>query len=304
VSEYQLQNFRGAIIKKRAKVGRLRQILGQPPPTHMNGQQFHVPEASIRRIHEDLQEEEFKLEELESELRRLESGQSSWAHEKSKSKGTPGFWKTLGSEFRSLEAKGRPEIGAHNIPSGIDTSGLQWALVRGTALDRLRFERMAERAMRELGYSGDSQSAVFAWLERVKGDSPSFRIGYSTGNRNGQTEPAPDGGFLERVCEGSADYCLKLENDAAAIYNADQGSILSSDGGQAPLDFRLEQHALQRKLENPKAFPLMSIQEVAAVTGKSVSTIYRWLDEGRLKKGKIPGRIQTSAVVSLLESAD
>jgi hypothetical protein len=57
---------------------------------------------------------------------------------------------------------------------------------------------------------------------------------------------------------------------------------------------------VKTKLQNDKAYPLMSVEEVAFVFAKSPATIYRWLQEEKLASPKVGGRILTRSVRALL----
>lgn len=59
-----------------------------------------------------------------------------------------------------------------------------------------------------------------------------------------------------------------------------------------------------KKLKNPNGNPLMTVGEVAWALGKSTSSIYRFLDEGKLSWSKVHGRISTAMVMSLLQPTD
>lgn len=57
-----------------------------------------------------------------------------------------------------------------------------------------------------------------------------------------------------------------------------------------------------KKLNNPNGNPLMTVAEVAWALGKSKSSIYRFLDEGKLSWSKVHGRISTDTVRALLQA--
>lgn len=57
-----------------------------------------------------------------------------------------------------------------------------------------------------------------------------------------------------------------------------------------------------KKLRNPSGNPTMTIAEVMQVFSKSKATIYRWIEEGKLSRANIPGRIRTDSVIPLVES--
>jgi hypothetical protein len=64
-----------------------------------------------------------------------------------------------------------------------------------------------------------------------------------------------------------------------------------------------------KKLQNPVKYKVMTLEATMRVLGKKRSTIYRWLDEGKLKRaslGRKPGKrssvlILTSSVAKLLQ---
>jgi len=60
-----------------------------------------------------------------------------------------------------------------------------------------------------------------------------------------------------------------------------------------------------RKLKDPDGNPVMTVEEVAFACSKSKSTIYRWVDEGKLHCARgVKGRIPTKEVKKLLEPSD
>jgi hypothetical protein len=60
--------------------------------------------------------------------------------------------------------------------------------------------------------------------------------------------------------------------------------------------------SVEIKLHKPMAYPLMSIEEVGFVFSRSVKTIYRWRDEGKVTgPSKVGGRIFTDSVLALLQ---
>lgn len=65
------------------------------------------------------------------------------------------------------------------------------------------------------------------------------------------------------------------------------------------------------KLEDAESFPTMTVREVMAVLTTSRASVYRYLEEGRLKRpglNKTPGKrskalVLTTSVLSMLEEA-
>ncbi len=58
---------------------------------------------------------------------------------------------------------------------------------------------------------------------------------------------------------------------------------------------------LCEKVANPALCPTMTVTEVAQVLKKSRSTVYRYLDEGKLTRARLRGAILTTSVASLLK---
>lgn len=56
------------------------------------------------------------------------------------------------------------------------------------------------------------------------------------------------------------------------------------------------------KLKNPDSYPTLSVQEAAQAFGKAKSTIYRWLEQGKLTSTRARGRILTKSVNRLLRA--
>ena len=103
---------------------------------------------------------------------------------------------------------------ANWISTAWNEQGGKWYL-SGSQDKRVRevFGWIAERAALRLGHVG-GPTAVFFWCDLLKRGSPNYRgdITGSSRYRNGP-ERRYEGGVIERVCEASADYCLKLENE-------------------------------------------------------------------------------------------
>ncbi len=79
------------------------------------------------------------------------------------------------------------------------------------------------------------------------------------------------------------------------------GPKAKSRSPRQPALTKEEEEALKRKLGNPPVYPALSVREVAAAVGKSESTIYRWVETGKLKSSNVPGRVLTKSVKSLLK---
>lgn len=150
---------------------------------------------------------------------------------------TPGFWREMERRFRQLEEsqpQDRESLLADWISTQWNETGDQW-FVHGAIDKRVqqRFVWGAERAALALGHPGGHRSLLF-WLDLLKQHSPNFQSGYSgTTHVNGKREDH-EGGAVLRVCEASADVCLKLENDTisgagTSRWKANRNSLPSFD---------------------------------------------------------------------------
>jgi hypothetical protein len=147
----------------------------------------------------------------------------------------PEFWHALESRFRALQPKdSRRDL----IADWISTSwndGTQW-FIHGASDEKVteNFEMLAERAALRLGHKG-GHDAVMYWLEILKGDTSAFRIigsgtTHEKDSRGVLRKRNSDSGVIERLCEASADYCLRLENqEMAARAYMDRQSLPSSE---------------------------------------------------------------------------
>lgn len=123
----------------------------------------------------------------------------------------PEFWRRTEANFHRLQPRppqpGEAQHDSHNglcamwNPDGW-SSGDPWYLTNADGAIRKYFRWAAESAAVELGHPG-GPSALFYWLDLLRRDSPYYT-------------PFGPGGKIERVCDASADYCLKLETDAKA----------------------------------------------------------------------------------------
>src|SRR5580693_7354081 len=117
----------------------------------------------------------------------------------------PEFWRRTEANFRRLQPSppqpGEVHRDSHNglcamwHPDGWST-GDPWYLTNATEPVREYFRWAAESASVELGQPG-GPSTLFYWLDLLRRDSPYYR-------------PFGQGGRIPRVCDASADYCLKL----------------------------------------------------------------------------------------------
>jgi len=66
----QRENLRSAILKCKARLSQIENVLQRPLPTHRDGQRFKVSEDSLLRLHEEKQKLDFKITELEAAMER------------------------------------------------------------------------------------------------------------------------------------------------------------------------------------------------------------------------------------------
>ncbi len=127
------------------------------------------------------------------------------------------FWRDIEARFRAIQSR---KIPVHGVPWVDDSlyavwlatawseTGDEWRLDGANPTVRVNFEWLAERAAVELGHRG-GRSAVVFWLDLLRRDSPNYK-GAGGGRELNDLIPA-EHGKIDRVCEASADYCLRLE---------------------------------------------------------------------------------------------
>jgi hypothetical protein len=127
------------------------------------------------------------------------------------------FWRDIEARFRAIQSK---KVRVHGVPwhddslyavwlaSGWSDTGDQWRLDGADHNVKVNFELLAERASVELGHPS-GRSAVVFWLDLLKRDSPNYNRTGSGTSDNGITRD--EYGKIDRVCEASAEYCLRLE---------------------------------------------------------------------------------------------
>ena len=143
-------------------------------------------------------------------------------------------WREIEARFRELQTSG-DRLCANWTSTARNEAGEHWYL-SGSKDKRLHklFRWTAELAALKLGHS-DGPSAFFFWLDLLRRDSPNFEMAGSGATRQaGGPEEHHEFGTIRRVCEASADYCLKLENDLAQ-------KVLGSERGQIEEPFQWDQ---------------------------------------------------------------
>lgn len=123
------------------------------------------------------------------------------------------FWRDIEARFRALQSRSHDSLYAVWLSTGWSETGDQWRLRGADRTVRVNFEWSAERAAVELGHHG-GRSAVVFWLDLLKHESPNYKVTGSGSSDNGVTRN--EHGKIKRVCEASADYCLRLETQGIA----------------------------------------------------------------------------------------
>jgi hypothetical protein len=128
------------------------------------------------------------------------------------------FWRDLEIRFRALHDEQCRRGGNHVVYAFWSSVGLgpdggnPWSVSGGSTLDRTKFEWLAQSAAVRLGQSG-GPTAVFAWLDRLKAESPRYKGGI----RGKFEEPKAskvietESGLIEFLCLASAELCRKCE---------------------------------------------------------------------------------------------
>lgn len=130
------------------------------------------------------------------------------------------FWRDLAARFRALhdeQLRERSNDVLHGNWSSIGAepdNGSPWSLSGGSARIRTQFEWLAQSAAVRLGHPG-GPAAVFAWLDRLKAESPRYKGGIlgSWSEPRVSKEIRTESGLIELLCLASAEYCLKCEID-------------------------------------------------------------------------------------------
>ena len=128
------------------------------------------------------------------------------------------FWRRTGKKFRRLQAPpphpGEVAHASHNglcawwMPDGWPDGNTYRLFNDGDDIEANRnierlFKIVAESAEVELGHPG-GEAAVFAWLDRLRLEGI-YVAPFTAGSQ-----------IIHRVCDASAEYCLKCETDAKA----------------------------------------------------------------------------------------
>jgi hypothetical protein len=179
------------------------------------------------------------------------------------------FWRDIEARFRAIQSR---KVPIHGVPwhddslyavwlaSGWSDTGDQWRLDGANHTVKVNFRWLAERAAVELGHPGGRSGVVF-WLDLLKRDSPNYKCAGSGSSDNGISRG--EHGKIDRVCEASADYCLRLEtqdrisgarvpsvitNNGRTLTEAQQGRIAD---GERELNDNLAAHEMMREVLEP-----------------------------------------------------
>jgi hypothetical protein len=161
---------------------------------------------------------------------------------------TDAFWADLERRFRELQIEddrkavriGHFMIASWRSNGGWPATGELWDLNGGTQALRTKFEWLAERAAIRLGHGG-GRYAVFFWLDRLRAESPNYRIAGELPVGDGDVAVIGD---VDRVCEASADYCIKCATQETArlraIVSAIASPVVRGTGAQQTTEARGE----------------------------------------------------------------
>lgn len=130
------------------------------------------------------------------------------------------FWRDLEARFRALHTEqirgsSNDLLQAQWSSLADPDDGTPWSLSGGSARIRALFEWLAQSAAVRLGHSG-GPSAVFAWLDRLKAESPHYKGGITGTLYEPKVSPKKvrtESGLIVLLCLASAEYCLKCETD-------------------------------------------------------------------------------------------
>jgi hypothetical protein len=229
----QRENRRNAVFKYKARIAQIDRILNAPPPPSQYGRPVRRSQKGGLQLEEERQQLLFKVADLE----RADQGAIVLPSARPAT-ADPGFWHDLETRFRELQPDALHDLQAEWISTAWNDAGEQW-FISGGGNERTRklFSWLAEKAAIRLGEPGGS-AAVFHWLDLLKRDSPNFRRAFhgTSWDRGKATEH--EGGRIERLCEASADYCLKLENEemsrAAVPEHSELRATASVSAGERP----------------------------------------------------------------------
>lgn len=128
------------------------------------------------------------------------------------------FWTQLRDEFRSLPD---PDKQLRALWSSLGWSGdatnPQHWYVAGSTDQRLHdlFGYLVERGVLAMGQSLENSSALDFWFDQLRFEGRNYKGGLNGVRENeDRTHVEFEAGEISRICEASADFCLKLANQA------------------------------------------------------------------------------------------
>ncbi len=124
---------------------------------------------------------------------------------------TPKFWHDMEARFRQLEPASPYGLRVDWYSPEWDEGERWW--VHGDKRTQRAFKHLAERAALALGHL-EKQSAVSFWLDLLKEDGATMKFYDHSRASNGEWLRSQTG-ELAGACTVSADYCMKLQNEAA-----------------------------------------------------------------------------------------
>jgi hypothetical protein len=221
----------------------------------------------------------------------------------------------LETRFRTLQPPHDEGLRANWISTAWNEAGDKWYLSESNKRVHALFRWAVEQAALRLGHK-DAATALFFWLDLLRRDSPNFRaIKQSSRRRKGTTKHV-EGGEVYRVCEASADYCLKLESatephgSAPTNKRGRHESTALPAGGERPTAVDGSQQAsrkdaIEKKIRrDPKG--CVTNKEAAIYLGVVSKTIRSWkkgeVQSRCLKEGAKRGTVSSESILLLERS--
>jgi hypothetical protein len=215
------------------------------------------------------------------------------------------MWRSLRSEFKALASEElvldpgnrrdrwlRAYVDYKYVKCDFGT----WHISSGPNEDfRASFETLATRTGVSLGSPQGADPLEF-WLHHLFLDLLKHKSDQLFAAKENE------GGIILRVCEASATYCARLEQQA----------LKASSDGSSQLRMRVAEVSPTTKLADAAKFPTMTVPEVMEVLRISRASVYRYLSEGRLDRpglNKRPGKksktlILTASVQRMLKPSE
>ena len=155
-----------------------------------------------------------------------------------------------------------PRVGHFMVASwrsngGWTAAGEPWNLSGGTQALRTKFEWLAERAAIRLGHTG-GRLAMYFWFDRLRAESANYRITGEQSSRDGEVVARSVVGGVDRVCDASADYCIKCASQQ-----------IMRQRGVAPTTASATAHATSARLKALTDKPVGGCESQAVVPGTS-----------------------------------